>query len=247
MGEWLPGISRGSRARARSHVTRLGTRMDGVPRPEFRAGLRERLTNAVREDPAGTDPAQEDLAGADEPAAPVVPAPRARHRRRGRRGVRVRRPRPGRLYRLVSAGLVTAMLAAALVTYRSMPGETLYPLKRAAESTLFHLSADEAERADRSFGYAETRAHEVEELLGSSRREKRLIRQTLKDMEDTTRSAVSSLTRVRRRDSRESRQLKRFVQKQRNQIEGMLPRLDVEEQRRANGYLHYIIQLAPPG
>ncbi|MET9063616.1 DUF5667 domain-containing protein [Streptosporangium sandarakinum] len=237
MGEWPPGISRGSRARARSHVTRLGTRMGGAPRPEFRAELRERLTNAARED----------LAGADEPAEPVAPARRARHRRRGRRGVRVRCPRPGPLYRLVSAGLVAVMLTAGLATYRSMPGETLYPLKRAAESTLFHLSADEAERADRSFGYAETRAHEVEELLGSSRRETRLIRQTLKDMEDTTRSAVSSLTRVRRRDVRSSRQLKRFVQKQRNQIEGMLPKLDVEDQRRANGYLHYIIQLAPPG
>ncbi|MFF5209934.1 DUF5667 domain-containing protein [Streptosporangium sp. NPDC000396] len=217
MGKWLPGISRRSQAHIQNRMSTIGARAKGAPRPEFRAELRERLVAM---------PAQEDLPA--ERTAPVRP-----------------RPRVGLFPRLLSLGLVVTMIVAGVATYRSMPGDTLYPLKRAAESTLFHLSTDDAERAGRSFGYAETRAHEVEELLGSPRRKERLIGETLQAMEDTTRSAVTSLTRVRRRDAASAGQLKRFVQKQRNQIEGMIPKMDVEDQRRAHGYLVYIEGLAP--
>ncbi|MEV7908146.1 DUF5667 domain-containing protein [Streptomyces anulatus] len=173
-------------------------------------------------------PEQEDV-----PSEPVVPA---RPRRRAT------------LFpQLLSLALTGAMIAAGLGTYQSMPGDALYPLKRAAESTLFHLSTDDAERADRSFGYAETRAHEVEELLGATKRENGLIDETLKAMEDTTRSAVTSLTRVQRRDARSTGQLRRFVQKQRNQIQIMLPKMDEDDRRRASGYLDYIDGLTQPG
>ncbi|GAA3109384.1 DUF5667 domain-containing protein [Streptosporangium carneum] len=222
MGKWLPGISRRSQTHIQNSVSTLGSRLGGEPRPEFRAELRERLMHAPEQ------PEQEESS-----AQPVVP------------------PRPRRrtvlLPQLLSLGLASAMVVAGLGTYRSMPGDALYPLKRAAENTLFHLSTDDAERADRSFGYAETRAHEVEELLGSGEREDRLISETLKAMEDTTRSAVTSLTRVQRRDARSTGQLKRFVQKQRTQIEIMLPKMDEEDRRRANGYLDYIDGLTPPG
>ncbi|MFC7645857.1 DUF5667 domain-containing protein [Streptosporangium lutulentum] len=120
---------------------------------------------------------------------------------------------------------------AGILTYESMPGDTFYPLKRAAENTLFHLSSDDAERADRSFGYAETRAQEVEELLGSTQGKNSLIGETLQAMEETTRSAVTSLTQVRRRDAKSAGELKRFVQKQRHQIEGMIPKMDAEDQK----------------
>lgn len=218
MGKWLPGISRRSQAHIQNRVSRLGNRLGGNPRPEFRAELRERLM---------ATPEQENT-----PAESTASTPPRRQ--------------ATRLPQLLSLGLAATMSATVMAIYQSMPGDALYPVKRAAESTLFHLSADDAERADRSFGYAETRAHEVEELLGSSMREKHLIRETLKAMEDTTRSAVTSLTRVRRRDARNTGDLKRFVQKQRNQIEGMLPKMDAEDQRRANGYLNYIDGLAPP-
>ncbi|MEV7009615.1 DUF5667 domain-containing protein [Streptosporangium sp. NPDC051022] len=219
MGKWLPGISRRSQTHIQNHVSRLGAQMGGEPRPEFRAELRRRLTNTVEQE--------------ETPPDPVTPA---RHRRRT-----VLFPQ------LLSLGLTAAMIAAGLGTYRSMPGDTLYPLKRAAENTLFHLSTDDAERADRSFGYAETRAHEVEELLGATKRESGLIDETLKDMEDTTRSAVTSLTRVQRRgDARSTGKLKRFVQKQRTQIQIMIPRMDEEDRRTANSYLDYIDGLTPP-
>ncbi|MFI7533847.1 DUF5667 domain-containing protein [Streptosporangium sp. NPDC049376] len=223
MGKWLPGISHRSRTRIQDRVSRLGADMSGDPRPEFRAELRERLMNA----------AEEDLP--PEPVAADVPDVPRRARRRTA-------PVP----QLVSLALAGALVAGGVGTYRSMPGDALYPLKRAAESTLFHLSTDDAERADRSFGYAETRAHEVEELLGATKRESGLIDETLKDMEDTTRSAVTSLTRVERRSGRSTGQLRRFVQKQRNQIEIMLPKMDEEDRRRANGYLDYIDGLTQP-
>ncbi|MFJ2028372.1 DUF5667 domain-containing protein [Streptosporangium sp. NPDC087985] len=222
MGKWLPGISRRSQARIQNRVSMLGIRMGGGPRPEFRSEFRERLLDASNQE--------------DPPAERAVPErPRVRL---------------SLLPQFLSLGLVVTMVMAGLATYRSMPGDTLYPLKRAAESTLFHLSTDDAERAGRSFDYAETRAHEIEELLGSTRRENHLIKETLQDMENTTRSAITSLTRVRRRDAKSDAkstgQLKRFVQKQRHQIEGMLPKMDVEQQRRAHGYLNYIEGLAPP-
>lgn len=218
MGKWLPGISRRSRTRIQARVSRLGADMGGDPRPEFRAELRERLMTVSE---------QEDLP----PETASAP---------------VRRRRTTLVPQVVSLALAGALVGGGVGTYRSMPGDALYPLKRAAESTLFHLSTNDAERADRSFGYAETRAHEVEELLGATERESGLIDETLKDMEDTTRSAVTSLTRVERRSGRSTGQLRRFVQKQRDQIQIMLPKMDENDRRRANGYLDYIDGLTQP-
>lgn len=218
MGKWLPGISRRSRTRIQARVSRLGADMGGDPRPEFRAELRERLMTVSE---------QEDLP----PETASAP---------------VRRRRTTLVPQVVSLALAGALVGGGVGTYRSMPGDALYPLKRAAESTLFHLSTNDAERADRSFGYAETRAHEVEELLGATERESGLIDETLKDMEDTTRSAVTSLTRVERRSGKSTGQLRRFVQKQRDQIQIMLPKMDENDRRRANGYLDYIDGLTQP-
>ncbi|MGC5009435.1 DUF5667 domain-containing protein [Streptosporangium sp. DT93] len=210
-------------------MSRLGARMTASPRPEFQATLRDRLTGP--------------------PAEQERPEPRATGPRHSRR-----RSHRTLFPRLLSTVLVASMVLSGVQTYRSMPGDTFYPLKRAAESTLFHLSTDEAERANRSLGYAETRAREVKELLGSGKRED-MIGETLQAMEDTTRSAVTSLEQVRRREAhgavavelREVKEFRRFVQKQRTQITGMLPRMDAEDQRRAHGYLDYIDGLAPPG
>lgn len=227
MGKWLPGFSRRSQARIQDRVSRLGARMAATPRPEFDAMLRERLTQS----PPGEDVPDQ---------RPVGP----RHSRR--------RSRAGLLPQLLSIAMVASMVVSGMWTYRSMPGDTLYPLKRAAERTLFHLSSDDAERADRSFGYAETRAREVKELLGSGEGEgeserEEVIGETLQAMADTTRSAVTSLRQTRRRDSASAKELKRFVQKQRHQISGMIPKMDAEDQLKAHGYLHYIEGLSPPG
>ncbi|MER5645221.1 DUF5667 domain-containing protein [Streptosporangium sp. NPDC002524] len=229
MGKWLPGFSRRSQARIQDRVSRLGARMTATPRPEFNARLREQLTQSP--------PGSGENVPERRPAGP-------RHSRR--------RSRAGLLPQLLSIAMVAAMVVSGMWTYRSMPGDTFYPLKRAAERTLFHLSSDDAERADRSFGYAETRAREVKELLGSGEGEgkgerEEVIGETLQAMEDTTRSAVTSLRQMRRRDSASAKELKRFVQKQRTQIAGMIPKMGAENQRKAHVYLNYIEGLAPPG
>ncbi|MBB2909017.1 hypothetical protein FHS43_000263 [Streptosporangium becharense] len=219
MGEWLPGVSRRSRTRVQSRVARLGDRVTAAPRPEFHARLRERLMR-------DSAPPDDDL--------PEPPPTASRWP-----------PRGGPFPSLLSVLLAASAVVSGVWAYQSMPGDAFYPLKRAAESTLFHLSADDAERADRSLGYAETRAREVERLLGSGER-KNMIGETLQAMEETTRSAVRSLTRVRHRDTARAGQLKRFVRKQHAQVSGMIPRMDVEDRRRASGYLDYIEGLAPP-
>lgn len=221
MGKWRPGISQRSQARIQNRVSRLGNRMATTPRPEFHARLREQLTR---------NPPGEDL------PERLSTGPRRSRRRSG----------GGLLFPLLSVALAASMVVAGIGTYQSMPGDVFYPLKRAAERTLFHLSTGEAARAGRSFGYAETRAREVEELLGSGEREK-MIGETLQAMEDTTRSAVTSLRQLRRRDATSTKELKRFVQKQRHQISGMIPKMDAEDQLKAHGYLHYIEGLSPPG
>nr|BFE85586.1 hypothetical protein GCM10020093_081870 [Planobispora longispora] len=52
---------------------------------------------------------------------------------------------------------------------------------------------------------------------------------------------------MQRRDAATRGTIRRFVQEQRNQIEGMLPKMDEEDQRRASGYLNYIEGLTAPG
>ncbi|WP_141703513.1 DUF5667 domain-containing protein [Planobispora rosea] len=192
--------------------------MATTPRPEFRDELRERLMSTAREAPL---PAEE---------VPVPRRPRSR-----------RRPRFPLLPQFLSAGLVVIMVATGMATYESVPGDILYPLKRAAENTLLRMSADDAERADRELRSASVRAREVEELLGSAAQGgSDLVGETLKEMEDTTRSAITSLTRVERRDAKTTGTIRRFVQEQRHQIEEMIPKMDEEDQRRASGYLDYI-------
>ncbi|WP_125643899.1 DUF5667 domain-containing protein [Nonomuraea sp. WAC 01424] len=154
----------------------------------------------------------------------------------------VRRRRRPLLSQLATLGLAGAMMISAFATYRAVPGDTLYPLKRAAESTLVHLSTDDAERGERELASAETRAKEVASLLGSST-DSPLVSETLKDMEDSTRSGISRLTRTQPRSSK----IKKFAQKQRDVVEPMLEQLNEAQKGQAAGYLDYIEGLVAPG
>jgi hypothetical protein len=214
--------------RQRSHdpvqvrMAEIGSRLGGGPHPEFRARLRTELLAAYE-------------AAYEERDAAAPPAAAARPRRRLQLFPQV-------LTLVVTFAMVTSLFA----TYGSVPGDTLYPLKRAAESTLLHLSRGDEARADRALKSAQSRAEEVAVLLGSGAQESTLIGETLKDMEETTRSAVGSLTRVKRKDQTSSTRLKRFAEHQRNMVEPMLSKMDEEMQRQASGYLKYIDGLAAP-
>ena len=123
---------------------------------------------------------------------------------------------------------MTAMLLTAVATYRAVPGDTLYPLKRAAESTLVRLSTDDVVRGERELVSAKTRAQEVAQLLGSSSAGP-LVHRTLKDMEESTRAGI---TRLRRAEPRRSPKIDRFAETSATMVEPMLEQLDGEEQDR---------------
>jgi hypothetical protein len=208
------GRGRRSRERVLEHLTDLGSRPHGGgPDPAFRARLRDELAAAVT---------------ADEPARPPI-----RHRRQARRRS-MSSP-------LISFGLVTAMMLSAVATYQSVPGDALYPLKRATESTLVRLSTDDVARGERELVSAKTRAEEVARLLGSSEGDS-LVSKTLKDMERSTRSGISRLRRAEPR----SPKIDKFAEDQRDMVGPMVEQLDGLPQDQARGYLDYIEGLVAP-
>jgi uncharacterized protein DUF5667 len=157
----------------------------------------------------------------------------ASHRRPARR-----RPL---LSQLAAVGLAAAMMVSSFATYRAMPGDSLYPLKRAAESTFVHLTSDDAKRGERELAAAKTRAKEVASLLGSST-DGPLIDKTLKDMEDSTRAGIRRLERAEPR----SPKIKKFARDQEETVKPMLQELGEDQLAQAEGYLDYIEGLVAP-
>jgi hypothetical protein len=197
----------------------IGTGAGHGPRPEFRARLREELLAARA---AGSE------------SGPQV----ARHRRPSRRLTALR---PGALI----VAMAALMLLTGAWTYGSVPGDRLYPIKRAAEATLLSLTTDDMERAQRELSAAHSRATEAAALLGypDSRRE-RLIGPTLDEMTMTTRSALSALGHVKRQGTH-TPALKHFTEEQRDVVEPMIPQLDDDDRMKASAYLDMIDDLTP--
>ncbi|MBF8190735.1 hypothetical protein ITP53_34505 [Nonomuraea sp. K274] len=218
------GRARRERERVLEHLTELRELpLGGAPEPAFRARLRAELLSGGLDPDPGLDPAEE-------PARPA----RHTHRRPTRR----RRPL---LSQLATFGLAAGMMAGAFATYQSVPGDSLYPLKRAAETTLVRLSTDDAERGRRELASAESRAEEVASLLGSAN-DGPLVSKTLKDMEESTRSGISKLERAEPR----SPKIKKFARKQKDAVAPMLQQLDEAQLAQAEGYLEYIEGLVVP-
>ncbi|MER7500758.1 DUF5667 domain-containing protein [Nonomuraea pusilla] len=262
------GRARRRRERVLEHLTELrALPLGGGPDPAFRNRLRDALVSGLPlapdhpsapsieiptlprslADAVGGGPLPADTARRllDDTARRLVEGePAAEGAGHGRAGRPRRRRAPRRqplLYQLASFGLAAAMTLSAFATYRSVPGDTLYPLKRAAESTLVQLSIDDAERGERELDSARTRAKEVASLLGSSR-DDRLVSKTLKDMDDSTRSGINRLERAEPR----SPKIKNFARDQRDMVEPMLDQLDEAQQGQAAGYLDYIEGLVAP-
>ncbi|MET8142062.1 DUF5667 domain-containing protein [Sphaerisporangium sp. NPDC005288] len=160
-----------------------------------------------------------------------------------------RRRRPPLLVRLRPGALIVALTAVMVVTgvqtYASVPGDNLYPIKRAAEATVLSLTTDDIERAQRELTAAHSRATEAAALLGypDSRRE-RLIGPTLDEMTSTTRSALSALGHVKRQGTH-APALKRFTKEQRDVVEPMIPQLGGDDRMKASAYLDMIEDMTP--
>ncbi|MGI5161883.1 DUF5667 domain-containing protein [Microbispora sp. CA-102843] len=227
MGWWRSPRRAGGRSAARTRgvaarVAGLRSVLGGGPRPEFRERLRAELMRAH---------AAERAAGRHTAGKRVAP-PGASPRPRPRRSLLVRLRPP-----LVFCVLLAGMFGTGVRTYHSVPGEVLYPLKRMAESTVLDLAYDQEDLAQRQMVAARQRANETASLVDTSTPERRrLIGQTLDDMESTTRAALSRVAR----QGRTGGEAREFAREQRNLVEPLLPKLDRENRDKANQYLSYI-------
>jgi hypothetical protein len=134
---------------------------------------------AAADDTTSTSTANEEPA---DDATVVEPIPlhgprsgrRARHSLTGRVGRSKRSAPPGLRGRVVFVGAAAAatLLAIAsggvLASSDALPGDTLYPVKRVAESAGVALTFDDASRARRHLEIAATRLSEVEQLAHNS-------------------------------------------------------------------------------
>ncbi|MEU6719476.1 DUF5667 domain-containing protein [Nonomuraea sp. NPDC046802] len=207
------------RERVLEHLTELRRLpLGGAPEPAFREKLRAELVSGQLTE--------------------VVEARETPPVRGRRRAPRRRRPL---VSQLATFGLAAGMMISAFATYQSVPGDSLYPLKRAAESTLVHLSTGDAERGRRELESAKTRAKEVASLLGSSE-DGPLVSETLKEMEESTRAGISKLERAEPR----SPKIETFAHDQKEAVKPMLKELTEDQLAQAEGYLNYIEGLVVP-
>lgn len=212
-------------ARIIARLADIGSRLGAQPRQEFRTRLRETLLSAHE-------------------SARHTPRHASRRGRQG--GQPVPPPPPIRTSLLVRlrpavlvAGLAAVMLLASWGTQRAVPGDLLYPLKRGAESALVSLSMNETARAERELVTARNRAAEAA-ALAEDPQAKELLEETIDDMASSTRSALSTLTRVKPRNTSNNGKLRRFAKEQRNMVEPLLPSLKGSSKAKANAYLHLI-------
>jgi hypothetical protein len=229
MGKWRPSrwlLGRRTavtrlepQPRLLSRLTEIGGEPGNGPPSDFRARLREELLAAHA---AGPDAAAEE----------------AGHRRRPPLLLRLR---PGAVIVTVT-GLT---FFTGVETYASVPGDHLYPIKRAAEATLLNLTTDDVERAQRELSAAHSRATEAAALLGypDSRRAK-LIGPTLDEMTSTTRSALSALGHVKGSGTH-APALKRFTEEQYDVVGPMISQLGEDDRTKASAYLDMIDDLTP--
>lgn len=136
-------------------------------RPEFVSSLRTQLVAAAERAPAV---AQDDL------AARLTP--------RQRRGSRERR-----IAALVGGfAVVSASGSMAMAAQGALPGDVLYPVKRAIENAQTNLQSDGASKADTLLSHAESRLEEVQELTARDA-DSDVIAATLQDFTDQTTQA----------------------------------------------------------
>lgn len=136
-------------------------------RPEFVASLRTQLVAAAEREPARVE---QDL------AARLTP--------KQRRGSRERR-----LATLVGGfAVVSATGSMAMAAQGALPGDVLYPVKRAMENAETNLQPDGASKADALLSHAEARLAELQELTARDA-DADVIARTLQDFTDQTEQA----------------------------------------------------------
>ncbi len=151
-------------------VAQLRSLPEVAPSPAFVGDLRTRLLEAAE---------SESL----QPSAPVVSLPEARARRRQRR------------VGTVAASLVVVGGSAGLAAAASgsLPGDTLYPLKRGIEQVTASVRTDAAGEGRALLGQAESRLSEVRALQERGRADPDAVAVTMGDFRDAADAGAEKL------------------------------------------------------
>ncbi|GAA1442989.1 hypothetical protein GCM10009641_58800 [Mycobacterium cookii] len=152
-------------------VSDLRSLPDVTARPEFVGTLRVRLM------------AEADTALVRQPPAPQRLAMPTTTRRRDRR--------LGAL--LGGAALVGATATMAVAAQTSLPGESLYGVKRGIEAAQVRLADDESQRGRALLAHADTRLTELEQLVAGDGGSQQLIPDTLDAFTEQSSTGVRSL------------------------------------------------------
>jgi hypothetical protein len=145
-----------------------------APRPEFTSSLRERLM------------AEADTVLVRQPAAPSRLAMPVTTRTRDRRVATL----------LGGAALVGATATMAVAAQTSLPGESLYGVKRGIEAAQVRLAGDDAARGRTLLAQAETRLDELEQVAAGDGGTDKLAPDTLDAFTDQSGDGVRSLLRA---------------------------------------------------
>ncbi|MBM0124382.1 DUF5667 domain-containing protein [Pimelobacter simplex] len=156
---------------AHAELLELVAALRAVPpvtaRPEFVSSLRTQLVAAAEREPAR---AEQDLA--------VRLTPRQRRGSRERRLAAV----------IGGFAVVSATGSMAMASQDALPGDVLYPVKRAIENAQTNLQPDGAAKADALISHAEARLGELRSLVASDRGADE-VNATLQDFTDQARQA----------------------------------------------------------
>ncbi len=176
-----------------------------TPRPEYVADLRSRLMDA----------ADTLLLPADAELAPVLPlrapAEPVRPRRRERRLGAV----------AVAFVLVGGSAGVAAAAEGSLPGDTLYPIKRSLESAKVTLNPSDKGKGNDLLGQADTRLREVNSLVAGKKTDK--INQALEDFQTSAAKGSDLILTAFQRDddSADLNELRDFAATQMDQLQEM--------------------------
>lgn len=165
----VSGAAGGTEAHA--ELLELVAALRAVPpvsaRPEFVSSLRTQLVAAAEREPARAEQAL---------AVRLTP--------RQRRGSRERR-----LAAVIGGfAVVSATGSMAMASQDALPGDVLYPVKRAIENAQTNLQPDGAAKADALISHAEARLDELQSLVSRDRSAEE-INATLQDFTDQARQA----------------------------------------------------------
>ena len=175
----LSGRAQGTSQERYAELLDVVAAMRSVPqpaaRPEFVADLRSRLMTAAAELPA-TPERRTDAATA------LRLTPKQRRGSRERRAAAL----------LGGFAVIAASGSMAVASQSALPGDTLYPIKRAIENAHANLESSPQSKASVLLDNATTRLSEVEELTSRSDADSAQINSTLQAFKDQTNQASAA-------------------------------------------------------